>query len=293
VPNKATILIVDDVKLNIQILTAILKDLYQIIIAVNGKQAIELVNNKPDIDLILLDIEMPVMGGFEACEHLKNDPKTEHIPIIFITANTDEEDEERGLELGAIDYITKPIRQSIVCARVKTHITLKQQYDLLRSLAVKDQLTGLYNRHYLLDVACKKISQSVRHNYDLSLLLLDIDHFKHINDTYGHPMGDKILIAVAKTLLQQCRKEDAVIRFGGEEFIVVLEHSDKENSKVKAEQIRHAIELLQPENIKVTISIGLTQMQGDENIEKMISRADIALYKAKENGRNCVVLSDD
>lgn len=290
---KATILIVDDVRLNIQILTAILKDLYQIRIAMNGKQALELIAKQPDIDLILLDIEMPIMGGFEACELLKKDPKTSHIPIVFITANTEEEDEEKGLELGAVDYITKPIRQSIVCARVKTHITLKQQHDLLRSMAVKDQLTGLYNRHYLLDVACKKMSQSVRHNYELSLLMLDIDHFKHVNDTYGHPMGDKILIAVAKTLQEQCRKEDAVIRYGGEEFIVVLEHSDKENSQVKAEQIRQAIEQLQPENIKVTVSLGLTQMQGNEDVESMINRADIALYKAKESGRNCIILSDD
>ena len=287
--DKPIVLIVDDVPANIQILAACLKDKYSIKVASDGLRCLELVANTPAPDLILLDIEMPGMNGYEVCQELKNNSTTQDIPVIFVTANDQEEDEERGLQLGAVDYITKPIRPSIVAARVQTHITLKQQRDQLMSMATHDQLTGLYNRHYLFHAAQKKIARSIRHNIPMSLAMIDIDFFKLINDQYGHPMGDAVLQAVAKILDEQSREEDIVVRFGGEEFIVLFDHSDLNNAQKKAEKLRKLVEDLKPQDLLVTMSFGITTLNENDDLDAMIKRADEALYQAKEAGRNRVV----
>ncbi|MCP3848853.1 MAG: diguanylate cyclase, partial [Gammaproteobacteria bacterium] len=222
--NRATVLIVDDVPTNIQVLAGFLKKHYQLKVATNGKQALVIIKQQRP-DLILLDIDMPEMNGYEVCQTLKDNPETQNIPIIFVTANNQEEDEEKGLQLGAVDYITKPIRPSIVTARVNTQIMLKQQYDQLRNMAIKDQLTDLYNRHYLFEAAHQRIANAIRHNHALSILMLDIDHFKRINDQYGHPTGDAVLVALANLLKKQCRDEDIIARFGGEEFVILLDQT--------------------------------------------------------------------
>lgn len=288
--NLPIILIVDDVPANIQILAGSLKDKYQIKVASDGLRCLELVNSKPEPDLILLDIEMPGMNGYEVCQALKGNSLTQDIPVIFVTANDQEEDEERGLQLGAVDYITKPIRPSIVAARVNTHITLKQQRDKLMSMATHDQLTGLYNRHYLFHSAEKKISRSIRHKIPMSVAMMDIDHFKRINDQHGHPTGDAVLRSVAKLLEEQSRKEDIVVRFGGEEFLILFDHADLQGAQLKAEQLRELIEALKPEGLLVTMSFGLVALKPEgDTIDSMIKRADAALYSAKESGRNRVV----
>lgn len=289
---KPVILIVDDVPANIQVLAECLKNQYRIKVATDGLRCLELVHNDSDVDLILLDIEMPGLDGYEVCQRLKQNKATEDIPIIFVTSHDQEENEERGLELGAVDYITKPIRPLIVSARVKTHITLKQQHDQLLAMATHDQLTGLYNRHFLMQGTNKKITRANRHQIPLSLLILDIDHFKKINDQYGHPAGDTVLKSVADLLDMQCREEDLLARFGGEEFVIVLDHCNLDEARRKAENIRQAIAALQPENILVTASFGATQMLLDsDDIDDMIKRADQALYAAKEAGRNCVQIA--
>jgi PleD family two-component response regulator len=193
-------------------------------------------------DLILLDIEMPDMDGFETCQHLKSNKNTAAIPVIFVTAKNSVEDEEKGLQLGAVDYITKLIHPGIVFARVKTHITLKQQRDQLHILAMRDQLTGLYNRQYLMEVANLKVLHAKRHTQALSLLMIDIDHFKAINDNYGHPEGDFILQEVANTIKEQYRSEDIVARLGGEEFVVLLDYCNLASAQIKAE--KYVIKLL-------------------------------------------------
>lgn len=289
---KPTILIVDDVPVNIQVLADCLKDKYQIKVASNGLRCLEIVAMKPEPDLILLDIEMPGMNGYEVCQHLKNNALTKHIPIIFVTVNDQEEDEEKGLQLGAVDYITKPIRPSIMTARVKTHITLKQQRDQLLSMATHDQLTGLYNRHYLLHTAQNKIARSLRHEMPLSLAIMDIDHFKNVNDLHGHPIGDLVLQTIANLLKEHCRQEDIVVRFGGEEFVIMFDHTDLHEADRKAEKLRYLIEQLRPAQLMVTMSIGVVELKpDDDNIDDMIKRADVALYFAKEKGRNQVVLA--
>ena len=253
--NKPLILIVDDSPTNIQLLAACLKNDYRLKVATSGQQCLELINDNITPDLILLDVEMPGLNGYEVCKKLKGEETTSSVPIIFVTGRQGDEDETKGLSLGAVDYITKPIRPAIVVARIKTHITLKLQQDKLISMAMHDQLTGLYNRHYLLEVATQKVSRALRHKYPLCLLMIDIDHFKAINDTHGHHCGDLILKAVANALSTGNREEDITARFGGEEFVIIFDHCHFIDAHKKANSILKYIEELKPEGIEVTVSL--------------------------------------
>lgn len=289
--NKAVILIVDDVSTNVQALALLLKEEYIVKVATSGVRALELASQEPIPDLILLDVQMPEMDGYDVLNLLKENSDTAQIPIIFVTGKDSVEEEEHGLLLGAVDYIVKPIRPSIVKARVKTHITLKQQNDLLTTMATRDQLSGLYNRHYLSDALGKKVSQAKRHGEALSVIIIDIDHFKNVNDTFGHLIGDIILQAVAKVMQEGARKEDIAARFGGEEFVLVLDNCTAHDAQIKAQTLREKIEQLRPQGILVTASFGVAQF--DESIEKcedLLKNADKALYIAKEEGRNRVVV---
>ncbi|MBT4837605.1 MAG: diguanylate cyclase [Methylococcales bacterium] len=287
---KQVVLLVDDEPANIQVLAACLQDFCQLKVATSGQQALDLALKKPLPDLILLDIEMQDIEGYDVCVQLKNNLTTSNIPIIFVTGKNAEEDEEKGLELGAVDYITKPVSSAIVRARVKTHLTLKHQQDQLKLMALHDHLTKLYNRHYLMDVAEKKIAHSKRHQQPLSLLMMDLDHFKQINDTHGHLVGDRMLQGVAKLLMEQSRLEDVVARFGGEEFVILLDQCDLTGAVEKAQEYCSAVEALKPDGVPVTLSIGAVQLCAEQdNFKDFMKRADDAVYKAKEKGRNCVV----
>lgn len=292
--HKAVILVVDDVPTNIQALAFLLKEDYTVKVATGGARALEVASQDPIPDLILLDVQMPDMNGYDVLRLLRENNDTAKIPIIFVTGKDSTQEEEYGLELGAVDYITKPIHPSIVKARVKTHITLKQQHDELIRIAIHDQLTGLYNRHYLAEILSRKVSKSKRHNEALSVIMADIDHFKNVNDTYGHLMGDLILKAVANVIGEGARKEDIAARFGGEEFVLVLDHCTANDALIIAEGLRSKIEALNTEGIRVTASFGVAQM--DEHAiryEDVLKNADSALYVAKEEGRNRVILYKD
>lgn len=290
--DKALVLIVDDSPTNLQLLASCVKDDHRVKVATNGEQCIEIAKTNPKPDLILLDVEMPGMSGYQVCQQLKSCEMTSEIPIIFVTGLLGDKDEEKGLALGAVDYITKPIRPAIVIARVKTHITLKFQRDKLNRMAFFDQLTGLHNRHYLIDTASKKVARALRHKYDLWVLMIDIDHFKVINDTYGHPMGDEVLKDVAATLLLDNRSEDIAARLGGEEFVVMFDPCDKTDAMLKARRILDKIATLNPHDIRVTVSIGIAKlMPEDRDFEYLLKRADDALYQAKENGRNRIEIA--
>ncbi len=287
-------MIVDDAAVNIQALIAILETDYQIKVATSGERCLSLLIDYELPDLILLDIMMPDMDGYQVCKKIKAASKTQHIPIIFITSKDDENDEEKGLRLGAVDYITKPIKPIITLARIKTHVTLKLQYDRLSQIAERDQLTGLFNRHYLNEIAEQKISFSHRHVIPLSILMIDIDHFKKINDEYGHLVGDEVIHKVANVFSNNARAEDVACRFGGEEFVLLMDHCDLNSAEEKAEALREMVECLMPSGLKVTVSIGVSQLRSTEEGEDFISvlnRADSAVYLAKQKGRNCVASS--
>ncbi len=284
------LLIVDDVPTNVQTLAQIFKDEYRLKIATGGSRALELAEMEPIPDLILLDVSMPDINGYDVCRLLKENRLTAEIPIIFVTGRDSVEDEEYGFSLGAVDYIVKPIRPVIAKARVKTHITLKQQRDLLAETAVRDQLTGLYNRHMLNDELERRLSYALRHNEALSIIMIDLDHFKTINDTFGHLAGDRVLQGVAEVLRHNTRREDVAARFGGEEMIMLLDKCSGEDARTKAEHIRQEIETLHPDGVSITASFGVAEVSAETpSVQALLKQADDALYHAKETGRNRVV----
>lgn len=291
---EPVLLIVDDIASNVEVLATILKDEYQIKVAQSGEKAIELSLKAPYPDLILLDIEMPSMDGFEVLKELKTNSITKDIPVIFVTSHDATAQEEKGLLEGAVDYITKPIRPIIVKARIKTHLVIKDQRDKLIYAASHDQLTGLYNRHHLTEEGGRKFSRALRYQDRLSVIMIDIDHFKKINDTYGHLVGDTILKEVSKLFNAHKRNEDFASRFGGEEFVILLDNCRLEDAYAKADRLRKSVEALLPENVLVTASMGVAELNySHSSFEDLLKDADGALYKAKEEGRNRVIAFEE
>lgn len=291
---KPTILIVDDETTNIVMLSDLLKDEYQIKVAKLGQKAIDIVNSE-DIDLILLDIEMPKMSGYEVCKKLKDDQNTKNVPIIFITAKADEADEEKGLNLGAIDYITKPFSKAIVKLRIKNHIQLKYKTDLLEQYSLHDGLTNIKNRRFFDDAFDVMYREVRRDKTNLTLMMIDIDFFKQYNDHYGHGKGDEALIKVANAIHKSLlRPTDFVARYGGEEFVILLKAINIEGVNTVCNNILKAIRDLNIVHEKsetsatLSISIGATWYDAKLDIskEKILKQADEALYEVKNSGRN-------
>jgi diguanylate cyclase (GGDEF)-like protein len=294
---RALILIVDDEVANIEILNAALEDEYEICFATSGEEAIR-VTFEVLPDLILLDVLMPGIDGYEVCRRLKQDPLVADVPIIFTTGLGDQEAEVRGLSLGAIDYITKPISPVIVRVRVRNHIELKQMRDQLAELSVTDALTGLSNRRQLEQSLRQETARLARTSDWLSVIMLDIDFFKLFNDTYGHPAGDRCIAMVAAALNRAVqRARDLTARYGGEEFACVLPGVDYEGAMVVAESIRDQVHVLgiphgqSAASAYVTVSVGVATANCLPGMasELWIRAADRQLYLAKATGRNNVV----
>lgn len=293
--NKRSILLVDDAPANIKILGEALKKDYQVRVATSGEKAVEIATSFNPPDLILLDIVMPGMNGYDVCRTLKANDRACNIPIIFLTAMGKVEEETFGLELGAVDYITKPFSLPIVKARVKTHIELKQYQDVLEDLSSRDGLTGIPNRRRFDEAYRIEWKRSCRNHFHLSLILIDIDFFKQYNDFYGHSQGDECLIKVAETLENAVRRPaDLVARYGGEEFVSILPETDHQGALVVAGLLQAAVNDLNVphEDSKVsaslTISLGVASMipNHDATPNVLIDNADKCLYQAKEKGRN-------
>lgn len=291
---KQTILIVDDVYFSAKYMEDILKEEYQVVVVTSGKACMDYVKCQ-NVDLILLDVVMPEMDGYEVCRKLKADPTTKKIPVIFLSAKGNTQDEARGLELGAIDYITKPACASIIKARIKNHLAIKMQNDLLEKLSFIDALTSVFNRRYLDDALAKEWRCALRSGELLSLLLVDIDFFKAFNDYYGHLEGDRCLQKVASVLKRSVlRPGDVVARYGGEEFILILPSTSKEGATKVATRIQENLAFIKMEHRMskvskyVTVSIGIATTIAKEvfNEKSMIRMADLALYQAKSEGRN-------
>ena len=296
--NKPMILVVDDVPTNVQILAEALHGLYRIKVASNGNDALDIAQREPHPDLILLDVMMPDMDGFEVCRRLKADLRTQKIPVIFATAMSSMADEERGLNLGAVDYITKPFVIPIAKARIRNHIRLKQQADRLEALSLLDALTDIPNRRRYDESLASEWARAKRDRTPLSLIMIDIDHFKEYNDYYGHGAGDVCLQRVATELAEGVvRPGDVVARYGGEEFVVILPDTDKDSAGQIAERLRERIEKLNLAHAYsetksvITISAGVaTQTELGECLSSRMlhDSADKALYMAKAGGRNRV-----
>lgn len=420
---KQKILIVDDEALNISLVAEILGDRYHLLVATNGEKVLQIVSSEVKPDLILLDIVMPGMSGFEVAEKLKTNPEISHIPIIFLTAKYDNKSIVRGLELGAVDYLSKPFQKEELLVRIKNTLhtfnlrnalnraleksqkyvkTIESQMALIdkniifsstdlegkiidisdafckisgykkdqligkyhrivkhsdmpiskfeklwatisngetwhgeiknrskngsfywvdtiiyptfndagekngytsisqnitdkkrvEELSVTDQLTRLHNRMFLETSFHREINRAKRYGHSFSVIMMDIDHFKEVNDTYGHDVGDQVLVMISKLLSQNIRDTDILGRWGGEEFLIICPHTTNDEAFALAEKLRKGIEVF-PFDVVGTksCSFGISEFDlNDEGYKEVVKRADEALYRAKGNGRNCVVI---
>ncbi|MDF1882568.1 diguanylate cyclase [Sulfurimonas sp. SAG-AH-194-C21] len=286
--DKPTILIVDDTKENINILLSLLKD-YDVVVALNGQKALQM-TTKNEIDLILLDIVMPEMDGYEVCKAFKDSIKTQNIPILFITANSDDVSIEKAFSMGGVDYVTKPFKPVELLARVKTHLQLSQTLKKLEDLATKDYLTGIYNRRMFFQLG----ETLLRTNEKVFGVMIDIDKFKNINDTYGHCFGDTVLKSVVNTIQKFVTQDMVFARLGGEEFALLIQSDSEDAVLQKVEQIRQAVQAIEESHenstVKITISNGIANSKEYDTLNTLMAQADEALYDAKGSGRNKVCL---
>ena len=292
---KPTILVVDDMTTTLLLLHDLLKDTYEVKIAKSGTKALEILNAPNDIDLILLDVEMPDINGYDVCKRIKNNETIKNIPIIFITGRTSQEDEEYGLNLGAIDYITKPFNKTITKLRLKNYLEMKIKNDMLEKLSMYDGLTNIRNRRFFDETFEKTFSEIKRDKKSLAVLMIDIDFFKPYNDNYGHGQGDETLRKVAKALEKTIKRaSDFVARYGGEEFVILLKDINKDGVEAVANNLLNAVrelkithEFSKIENY-VTVSIGVSYYNSSSDITKLelLLKADETLYNVKNSGRN-------
>ncbi len=297
----AKILVVDDSRLISHVAKTILTQRgHEVILAQDGLAGLQAAKSECP-DLILLDLIMPVMDGYQMCQNLKEEDSTKEIPIIMLTSKAEPADKVRGLELGALDYVTKPFDEGELVTRVNIQLRLKQLYEALQEknrrlqeLANRDGLTGLYNHRYFHEHLSKDFLRAKRYHESLSCILLDIDYFKKFNDTYGHQTGDIVLRALGQVIKNSIRDSDFAARYGGEEFAIVLYYTDGPAAVQVAERLRHMVEhcdVRDKDNVlHVTISLGVATFPHEQirNHKQLVEYADKALYKAKENGRNRV-----
>jgi len=279
-------------------LTSILSSQYLIKSARNGETGL-LLAGKYDIDLIILDLFMKGISGYDVLDALKSNDRTKHIPVIFVTGSNNREDETKALEKGAVDYIRKPFEASIVTLRVGIHLQLIHQMRMIERFSLTDGLTGVNNRRSYDKQIELEWNRAARNGSRVSLLMLDVDKFKNFNDTHGHINGDTALKVVASTIKDSVQRgSDYVFRWGGEEFAVILPDTPIEGAMVVAEKIRKNIErtpvlINTGDEISITISIGLSAIipapaSYPSGLEAFHQTVDKALYKAKELGRNRV-----
>lgn len=272
--------------------------------AANGVEALKEITSRA-IDLVLCDVQMPLMDGFQFLRLMRARPEHASTPIIMLTGRDDPAEKVFGLENGATDYVTKPFMAGELAARVKVQLKLKTLQDDLRSMGDRfrdlsntDFLTSLFNRRYFMEVAGLELKRCQRYKITVSLLMVDLDHFKQVNDTLGHQAGDQVLIALGTVMRQVFRTTDVIARYGGEEFVLLLPQTSIEEAKLAAEKLRMALRKAAlgalPEG-KLSCSIGAAQYpaQKVDGIESLIERADQALYRAKTSGRDRIVLDDD
>ncbi len=299
-PVRHRLLIVDDQPANIRVMAEALGDQYELFFATSGSKALEIASTS-NIELVLLDVVMPDLDGFEVCRRLKSSEQTSRIPVIFVTAREQTSEEEKGFAVGAVDYITKPIRPPVVRARVRTHLELKQARDLLETLASVDALTGIANRRRFDHCLDEEWRRAVRNGSWFSLAILDVDHFKRFNDTYGHARGDECLRAIAQALAITSRRAgDLAARYGGEEFGIILPETEPEAMAAMMRRLLIAIQSLaiphvsSPSGAHVSVSVGAVSLVASVDREpvSVLETADRLLYEAKEKGRNRVVHLD-
>lgn len=294
----AKVLVVDDVASNRELLKQDLEEAgFQVSVAGDGQGALEKAHAWEPA-LIILDIDMPGIDGVETCRRLKWDPLTQHIPVLFLTGAPDEETTVSALSAGGNDFLQKPYSRSILLARASSQIAIYEAQVAMRKLVISDTLTGLFSRRYLYDTVQGLLARHVRTKKPLAVAMLDVDHFKQVNDRLGHLEGDRVLKKVAEVLRASVRTGDVPARFGGEEFAVVMPEASLADAKLVAERVRAAVEAETKSGTPVTISSGVALANPSEkdlshSADDVFRRADEALYRAKREGRNRVCLDGE
>jgi two-component system, cell cycle response regulator len=270
------------------------KEYVDIFCADSGESGLEVVRRETP-DLILLDVDMPDVSGFEVCRTLKNDADLHTIPIIFLSGSCTQQDKVQGLDLGAVDFVTKPFDAFELRARVRAALRTKRLHDLLAMHAQLDPLTELFNRRAMDKRLQREWGRIQRHGGTLSFAMLDMDNFKQLNDTYGHSFGDRVLQEVAQALISQCRHIDLPVRYGGEEFAIIIPDETAEQAMSMLERLREAIANTRlgagDVDVQITASFGVADSSDRPSIEAIIDAADRALYEAKQSGRNRVAMA--
>jgi len=300
-----SVLYVEDTKSVAAMTSALLTDEgYKVDHYLSAEEALEALADN-DYDLVLTDVVLEgEMSGFALARHIRaSEGKVATVPILAMTGFDDSARRIELLRAGVNDYVAKPYIDEELIARVNNLVRSKKmmdkiehQQDQLRKMAMTDQLTGLYNRHFLMDVGRQRISEAIRHQQNFSIVVVDVDKFKDVNDTFGHATGDVVLTEVGRLMSESCRKEDIAARFGGEEFVLLLAHCDVEDAKGKAESIRQTLQVLKPAGLEITASFGVTALNltasnAAVDFLSLFNEADEAVYEAKETGRNKVVLA--
>ena len=293
-------MVVDDAQANIDILVTVLGHQYDVSVAMDGKSALAHITSDPP-DLILLDIVMPEMDGFEVCRQLKSQANTQDIPIIFLTAKTDEKSVVEGFQAGVVDYIPKPFNVTELLVRVKTQLELshsrmelKKINERLEHLAIHDDLTGLYNTRYLYDALYQLIDHSKAENRSFSLLFMDLDNFKYVVDTYGHLNGSRALKEVAETIMETIAQPCYGVAYGGDEFVIVLPEFNKEQAIKTTERIRNRMKqttYLSSEgcNVSLSASFGIATYPDDATKARaLLNLADQLMFRIKATSKDAI-----
>lgn len=274
----------------------------EVLEAQNGIEALKSLTSNP-IDLVLCDVSMPMMDGFQFLRMIRARAEHANTPVIMLTGRDNEEEKVFGLETGASDYVTKPASPAELLARVKVQLKLKTLQDELRAMSdrfremsITDYLTGLFNRRHFMETAMNELRRSQRYKHSMALMMIDLDHFKRINDTYGHQVGDQVLCEFAKVLRATFRTTDVLARYGGEEFIAVFPQATAEEARMAGEKLRARVKQTAVASIPAgewSCSIGIAAFpkQEVESVDALIALADHALYRAKENGRDRIELA--
>jgi len=295
VPDHPRLLVVEDDPTSLRLIASVLKNDYTLVFATTGQDALALAAEGPE--LILLDYHLPDIDGLRVCRRLSTDPLTAAIPVIFVTRNQDVELEVQCLDAGAMDFVTKPYSAAVVRRRVATHVALKRKTDLLVRLAQYDGLTGVANRRTFDQHLGKEWRRAQRSQTPLSLIMIDADHFKDINDTWGHQIGDQCLRDIAQCAASRLKRPaDLLARYGGEEFVLLLPQTDAAGAGQLAEAIRVGVEAAfaraaeRGTGPRLTVSLGCATLipSDQDQAETLLRVADQNLYQAKASGRNRV-----